>query len=569
MLVLVVAGLSADAASFKGTYSHYSKGEDISVLLSDFATSQGYSSSCTNEVKGNVSGRFDKIQPNKFLTGIKTAFGVSYYSLGKTLFFYSDKENSQAIFRPSSVEPSNLVQLLKSAGVVAFELPIRVDASGMLLVNGPDQYVKTIIELAQRLDKDQERQVVMEVFKLKHAKADDYEFNNSDKTVIIPGVASILQRMVSGSSPENSSIAVTVKSQQLTGLKGSGLASSAKGNSSTLSSPISSNSTTTGNDGFSPTITASTRLNAVIINDYRYRMPFYKKVISELDVPVKLVELHAAIIDIDVDATDSLGIDWNASKKSGKWSYGGASGTNTLSGVMPSNGNGGGIFSTVFNSSSSSFMMQINMLEEDNRAKTLGRPSILTFDNVEATLEDTTTSYIKVEGYQDSDLFQIVSGTVLRVTPHIIDDGNGDKFIQMVISIQTNQDTDGNLRVTEGNVPTVKQTRINTQAIVKQGQSLLLGGYYVENKSNVNTGIPGLKNAPLVGALFGSDTDTSYRRERLLMITPRILELDDNNVPKELELDEFEKTAMQANYAPRIKKKADNTSGCSSNRANR
>ena len=188
---------------------------------------------------------------------------------------------------------------------------------------------------------------------------------------------------------------------------------------------------------------------------------------------------------------------------------------------------------------------------------------------IEATLEDTTTSYIKVEGYQDSDLFQIVSGTVLRVTPHIIDDGNGDKFIQMVISIQTNQDTDGNLRVTEGNVPTVKQTRINTQAIVKQGQSLLLGGYYVENKSNVNTGIPGLKNAPLVGALFGSDTDTSYRRERLLMITPRILELDDNNVPKELELDEFEKTAMQANYAPRIKKKADNTSGCSSNRANR
>ena len=298
-------------------------------------------------------------------------------------------------------------------------------------------------------------------------------------------------------------------------------------------------------------------------------MPFYKKVISELDVPVKLVELHAAIIDIDVDATDSLGIDWNASKKSGKWSYGVASGTNTLSGVMPSNGNGGGIFSTVFNSSSSSFMMQINMLEEDNRAKTLGRPSILTFDNVEATLEDTTTSYIKVEGYQDSDLFQIVSGTVLRVTPHIIDDGNGDKFIQMVISIQTNQDTDGNLRVTEGNVPTVKQTRINTQAIVKQGQSLLLGGYYVENKSNVNTGIPGLKNAPLVGSLFGSDTDTSYRRERLLMITPRILELDDNNVPKELELDEFEKTAMQANYAPRIKKKADNTSGCSSNRANR
>ncbi|MGN0915845.1 MAG: type III secretion system outer membrane ring subunit SctC [Succinivibrio sp.] len=567
MLVLVFAGFSADAASFRGTYSHYSKGEDLTVLLSDFATSQGYSSSCSNEVKGNISGRFDKVSPKKFLDGIKAAFSVSYYSLGKTLFFYADRESTQAIFRPSSVEPTNLVSSLKSAGVVADELPVRVDASGMLLVNGPEQYVKTITELAQRLDKDQERQVVMEVFKLKHAKADDYEFTNSDKTVIIPGVASILQRMVSGGSPENSSIAVTVKSQQLTGLKGSGLASTAKVNDP-ASSPVSSNSVSTGNEGFTPTITSSSRLNAVIINDYRYRMPFYKKVITELDVPVKLVELHAAIIDIDVDATDSLGIDWNASKKSGKWTYGGASGSNTLSGTMPTNGRGGGIFSTVFNSSSSTFMMQVNMLEEDNKAKTLGRPSILTFDNVEATLEDTTTSYIKVEGYQDSDLFQIVSGTVLRVTPHIIDDGSGEKLIQMVISIQTNQNTDGNVTVTEGNVPTVKQTRINTQAVVRQGQSLLLGGYYVENKSNTNSGIPGLKNAPLVGALFGSDSDTSYKRERLLMITPRILELDDSNVPNELELDDFERTAMQADYAPKIKKKANNTSGCSSNRAN-
>ena len=77
MLVLVVAGLSADAASFKGTYSHYSKGEDISVLLSDFATSQGYSSSCTNEVEGNVSCEFDEFHPIKVLTVKKSAFGVS------------------------------------------------------------------------------------------------------------------------------------------------------------------------------------------------------------------------------------------------------------------------------------------------------------------------------------------------------------------------------------------------------------------------------------------------------------------------------------------------------------
>ena len=220
-------------------------------------------------------------------------------------------------------------------------------------------------------------------------------------------------------------------------------------------------------------------------------------------------------------------------------------------------------------------MMQVNMLEEDNKARTLGRPSVLTLDNVEATLEDTTTNYVKVAGNESSDLFEVVSGTILRVTPHIIDSHDGSApYIQMVISLQTNQDTDQSQSYTvssdsqgaDERIPVIKKTTINTQALVQQGQSLLLGGYYMENHRNSDNGIPVLKDIPLIGGLFGSSSDEATQRERLLLITPRILDLDDINLPSGLDDKSFAKSPTQADYSMRETKPL-NESGCASSRS--
>ena len=216
-------------------------------------------------------------------------------------------------------------------------------------------------------------------------------------------------------------------------------------------------------------------------------------------------------------------------------------------------------------------MMQVNALEEDNKANTLGKPSVLTLDNVEATLEDTTTRYIPVRGYESSDLFKVESGTVLRVTPHIIDREDGqDPLIQMVISLQANQEnTADGLSVSEDGevvVPPIKQTRINTQAVVQQGQSLLLGGYYVQYEGDKDSGIPILKDIPFAGALFGSSGDSTYTRERLLLITPKILNLDAmNDLPDSLNNENFKRDATAATYESRPAK-AQESSGCSANR---
>ncbi len=560
------------AVNFKNPYSHYSDRESITAVLTDFARSQGLTAHFSDRISGVVSGRFDNVDPNVFAAGMEAAYGVKHYVLNNTLFFYHESEQMRTIFRPSSVQPQELRSMLLGSHLIAPELPITLDNNGLLVIQGPSTYVNGIVTVAKEFDRGEEHQVVMEVFKLKHAKAQDIRLDNLDAVVVLPGVASILQRMTGTAIEGAGGFSVVAKSPAMTGLRGSGLAATAApGESSELAVE---SQTGDPNAGFSPRIIADARLNAVIIQDFKYRMPYYAQVIRELDVPLRLVELHAAIVDIDIDAAESLGVDWRGGRSSGNWGAEIGSGNIEWDGSFPvDNPSGGGIFSTIFQTNHSLFMAQVNMLEEDNKAKTLGKPSVLTLDNLEATLEDTTTRYVPISGNDSSDLFMVESGTVLRVTPHIIEsDDGGAPLISMVISMQSNQDASGDdsyYTSPDGSitVPPVKQTRINTQAVVREGQSLLLGGYYVQYAASGDNGVPTLKDVPIAGGLFGSESESTYTRERLLLITPRILDLDELNVPKQIKELGFDREATQADYDNVVRaKKTEESSGCSSNR---
>ena len=554
------------AKSFSLSYSHYSDKESIVSLLTDFARSQGLKVHISDSVSGVVSGRFDNVDPKLFLQGLHAAFGVKYYRQGNSIFFFDESEWKDAVFRPASMSAVEIIDKLKATGVTVSSLPVVIDNLGNMKIKGPASYVDTVVNTASAIDNSIAEKYVMRVFKLKHAKADDIHIRSMDKTVVVPGIASILQRIVLGGSENIANTTVSINKATVPGLLGTGM--SAIGSDNTA--PI-NNETKVVNAG--PSIIADSRLNAIIIQDVSYRIPYYAEVIEQLDIPVQLVELHAAIVDVDTDATHNLGIDWRGARKKGKWGAQiGQGKVNVGPDGFPIGAESGGIFSTIFQTTHSSFMMNVNLLEEQNKAKTLGRPSVLTLDNVEATLEDTTTRYVPVAGKDVSDLFKVESGTVLRVTPHIINNEDGQKLISMVISLQSNQDTNDNSlnTSTQGSVvPPIKQTRINTQAVVREGQSLLLGGYYVEYQKTGDSGIPVLKDIPAAGVLFGSKGNDSFRRERLLMITPRILSLDDLNVPAQVDDINFSKNATQADYsnkeAKRIASRAD-SGGCSSNR---
>ena len=267
-------------------------------------------------------------------------------------------------------------------------------------------------------------------------------------------------------------------------------------------------------------------------------MEYYERVIRDLDRPVRLVEIHAAIVDIDSNFQRELGVNYQGGADlGGGWSIGGAGGAAAAQGTMPALGaasDAGLSFSTLYTRGTDFFLTRVKALEEDGVARMLGKPSVLTTDNVQATLENTSTYYIPVSGYQATDLFKVETGTILKVTPHIIPgrrlpDGTVlPDAIKLIVTVQDNRNDNSSTFTVSGTTPQpIKQTKINTQAIVSEGQSLLIAGYYHEKQGDNDAGVPAIKNIPLLGRLFGKDKLEHTRMERLVLITPRILNIDE------------------------------------------
>ena len=565
MLCLHAPSRCEAAPAFPHTYSHYSEQEQLTALLADFGRTQGLATSFSPGVTGMVSGRFEDVAPEKFLQGMKAAFGVSWYRLGPTLHFYHEAETTRIFISPRVMSAESLYRMLRQSSVLSPQLPAELMPGGaMVVVSGPPAYLDQIQAAVTAFEEAQTGNFGMKVFPLKYAWAEDITVNSMDKTVTLPGVASILRAMVSGSP--SSATRVTQETATVDKLSGTGLISqgrqqkeSGQSNQAQRGGQASQQDSGGAQDGQQVSIMADPRVNAVIVHDAVYRMPYYESVIGDLDRPVELVEIHAAIVDIDTNFKRDLGVTYQATVgKDQRWAGGAdvSTGTDKFTPLpVPGVPQGSGLtLSTIYTMGSDYFLARINALEKNGEARMLGRPSVLTVDNVQATLENTSTYYIQVQGYQAVDLFKVEAGTVLRVTPHIINNDDGTDAIKLVVSVQddqNNQTTPTSTSTTQA-IPPIKQTKINTQAIIGAGQSLLIGGYYYEQKATSADGVPILMNIPVLGNLFKTQSKENKRMERLILITPKVVRLDNlPGTPPRVDDPAFHRTATQSDYAER------------------
>jgi type III secretion protein C len=536
-------------SGFSKPFTHYADQQELPTVLMLFARSQGLGASISPAVDGKISGRFTDVHPDKFLQGMHAAFGVSWYVIGSTMHFYSDADMTRAFITPRALTADRLYSMLQQSAVFSPQLPPTLAPDGnMIVVSGPPEYIAQVMSAVTAFEEAQTGTIVMRVFPLKYAWAEDITVNSMDKTVTIPGIASILRAMLTGSP--TSATQVTQNVATVEKLSGTGLAAQGRESAENTSPRNQSPEPVMAN------IMADPRVNSVLIHDAEYRMPYYAKVIEDLDKPVELVEIHAAIVDIDTNFKRDLGITYQASNpNSNGWGVGGEfSAGDAKFSPLPTLGapTGQGLsLSTIYTMGSDYFLARIQALEEEGEARMLGRPSVLTVDNVQATLENTSTYYIQVQGYQAVDLFKVEAGTVLRVTPHIIRDERNATSIKLAVSVQDDQNDDS-AAATSGTVPPIKQTKINTQAIVGAGQSLLIGGYYYEQKGKNQSGIPFLKDIPGVGNLFKTTTKSTKRMERLILITPRVISLNDlPPVPQRIDDPQMRQSPTQSDYSER------------------
>jgi len=253
-------------------------------------------------------------------------------------------------------------------------------------------------------------------------------------------------------------------------------------------------------------IEADQRLNAVIVRDSSERLPRYEQLIASLDVEPQSLEIEATIIDVNTDKARELGIEW-------RWANDGRSAS--FQGAVPSVGNGG--VASVVLGSLGQFFARIRALQNEGAARIVSSPQVVTLSNVEAVFDNTSTFFVRVAGREQVDLFNVSAGTTLRVTPHVFRDREQTR-IKLLVNVE-----DGNITNRQvDQIPVIERSTVNTQALIAEGESLLIGGMVRETNATSEDKVPGLGDVPVVGNLFKTKATQNTRVERMFLITPRM-----------------------------------------------
>lgn len=502
------------------SYAFYAKGDTVRSALETFGKSFGVRTNISKAVTGTVSGRLFAESPSAFLDQLANAYGFVWFYHGGTLHVSAVTETTSFPIEMAAQDIPALRAALEGLGLFDErfgwgELPDR----GLVMVSGPPAYVALVRRTLATLPVARSRGMSISVFRLKHASVDDRTFFYRDRQVVIPGVATILRNIITNQSYAGTGIrtapitSISVP-KVITGHESRSPVAIAAASAETEAAPGQVSA-----PAESPVIQADTRLNAVIVKDVTERMDSYRQLIDELDVPTALIEIEAAVVDVNTSKLAELGIRWQGQTGNVAGGYG------SIPTALPQNGElalgfaNGASLQTILSGSGSFFLAKVTALERNGDATILSRPSVLTLDNLEAVLDLSETFYVKLEGERVADLQQITAGVMLRVTPRLVDTPEGRR-VKMAVDIE-----DGAIlqedRVAE--LPTVRRSTIATQAIVGEHDSLLIGGYYFEEKVRNKEKIPVLGDIPLLGLLFSQTEDTAQKRERLFMITPRVI----------------------------------------------
>ena len=289
--------------------------------------------------------------------------------------------------------------------------------------------------------------------------------------------------------------------------------------------------------------------NTLVITDNTFVLQKFEKLIAELDVPARQVMVEARIVEAEDGFSRQLGVKFGYAGSNGKNSWGSnwtnalanrtsyVNGQRTLANwsrnpsqdipALPAwtvdpNVNlptaaATSSIALVHALSSGALGLELSAQQAQNKLKIVSTPRVLTQDRKEAIIEaGTEVPYQEASssGATSTSFKKAVLG--MTVTPNITPDG------QIIMDIKINKDSvNPDCGATE---PCINTQRLNTNVMVEDGGTLILGGIYQEENSEGVSKVPLLGDIPVVGNLFKSKTRSDKKTELLIFITPRIVD---------------------------------------------
>lgn len=280
-------------------------------------------------------------------------------------------------------------------------------------------------------------------------------------------------------------------------------------------------------------ITSDPTSNIVFINDIPSKLDEIRALIKAIDVSSRQVMIEARVVEANDNFNRDLGSRLSFASKartqlgnSGIYAGGGAYGTSgqtssQMVGInLPSYSNSGGALTfSLFNQALSRILnVELAALEADGVGKIISSPRVMTANNVKAKMEDgTEVPYVTPGSSNSPPTVSFKPAKLsLEVTPQITPDG----MIRMKLLVKK-EDPDWT-RAVQGNPP-IKSSIVETDVVVENGGTVVIGGVYKTDNSTNTEKVPFLGDLWGVGWLFKVQSKDSARRELLIFITPKVV----------------------------------------------
>jgi type IV pilus assembly protein PilQ len=259
--------------------------------------------------------------------------------------------------------------------------------------------------------------------------------------------------------------------------------------------------------------------NQIIITDTKAKVDQATVIVQRIDKVTSQVIIEAKVVEVSKDFSRSLGIDWNIEYGAGLLPGTDWSTTTDMAMNFPSASTSsiGVSFSRL---SGVPFVLdaRLNALETTGDGRLLSSPKILTLDNKKAKIKQGLEyPYFERDSSGGSSVKFKSIDLLLEVTPHVTPDNR----ISMAILL-TKNDVD---QLVDG-VPALSTNEAETELLVNDGDTVVIGGIVKETENTGASGFPALSKIPILGWAFKNEDRSSSKNELLIFITPRIVQLE-------------------------------------------
>ena len=303
-------------------------------------------------------------------------------------------------------------------------------------------------------------------------------------------------------------------------------------------------------------IAVDARTNTLLVQDTAERLQDIRRMVTTLDVPIKQVLIESRIVIVNDDFSRDIGFRWgvtaindNSAGDGGQFLTGTGNGADTMvnSAISnlgdPANGtiypvqvptlgdrynvnvpiaNAAGRIALAVLESDFLVDLELSALEAEGAGEIVSTPRVITANQKEASIKQGVEIPYQQSASSGATTVQFKEAVLeLTVTPQITPDNN------IIMDLSVSKDNVGEIISTGGlggTVPSIDTRSVETQVLVKDGQTVVLGGIYETELRETVTKVPFLGDIPVVGRLFKSTQRINNKAELLIFVTPRILE---------------------------------------------